>query len=152
MNRFKVFRRDRNEQHESESLSKQDIDEDANAHDSYFGEEVEPTSSELRRRPSFNKETRLSGEQILLRFIKAKLGPQAGNLALRLMNKNPLQEGARFSYVINQSTEGKSTTVDHSITLLFRMRRLIISLCLSISTAIFDTKHTNQTLVTRDNV
>lgn len=53
------------------------------------------------------KNARDKGEQILLTFIRTRLGDRAENLAVRLMNKTPLKDGSEFTYTINQSTEGK---------------------------------------------
>ncbi len=52
------------------------------------------------------KNAKEQGEQVLLTFIRAKLGNRAEHLAIRLMNKSPLKEGKEFTYSINQSTEG----------------------------------------------
>lgn len=72
----------------------------------YFGE-VRP--SKKGAKSSRTKESltlRENGEQVLLKFIKNRLGTQAEGLALRLMNKNPIKGGGGFSYQIHQSTEG----------------------------------------------
>ena len=60
------------------------------------------------------KNAKEHGEQVLLTFIRAKLGNRAENLAIRLMNKTPLKDGKEFTYTINQSTEGKFLFVIHS--------------------------------------
>lgn len=46
-----------------------------------------------------------SGEQILAKFIRSTLGPNAENLAIRLMNKTPIMSSELFSYEIHQGTE-----------------------------------------------
>lgn len=53
------------------------------------------------------KNAREHGEQVLLAFIRQRLGQRAEHLAVRLMNKTPLKDGSEFIYTINQSTEGK---------------------------------------------
>lgn len=48
---------------------------------------------------------RRPGEQALMKFIRSTLGNNAEQLAVRLMNKNPLTSSLRFSYAIHQGTE-----------------------------------------------
>lgn len=50
------------------------------------------------------------GEQVLLHFIKNRLGMKAEGLVIRLLNKNPIKDGSSFTYQINQSTEGRSSS------------------------------------------
>lgn len=45
------------------------------------------------------------GEQILAKFIRSTLGPNAESLAIRLMNKTPIMSSEVFSYEIHQGTE-----------------------------------------------
>lgn len=73
----------------------------------YFGETRSPKKAGSRtlERPS----TRENGEKLLLDFIKNRLGNRAGDLAQRLLNKNPIKEGSSFSYIVNQSTESMYT-------------------------------------------
>lgn len=84
------------------------------AYEPYFGEKQQKSDrkgSKTNEKPSIRE----NGEQVLLSFIKNRLGNQAEGLAIRLMNKNPIKDGAAFSYQINQSTEGNFSTHELSI-------------------------------------
>lgn len=52
----------------------------------------------------------LPGEEALLKFIRSTFGPNAENLAVRLMNKTPIKATESFVYEIHQGTE--ETDVD----------------------------------------
>lgn len=75
------------------------------AHEPYFGETSSRGSHAVK--PIAPTNIKESGELLLLRFIKKRLGTQAEGLAIRLMNKTPIKDGSSFTYQINQSTEGK---------------------------------------------
>lgn len=72
----------------------------------YFGD-PNIAKPEFENKQKKSKYAREQGEQILLTFIRTRLGNRAENLAVRLMNKTPLKDGSEFIYSINQSTEGK---------------------------------------------
>lgn len=51
------------------------------------------------------REPRRPAEELLVKFIRSTLGPNAENLAIRLMNKTPITATEAFTYEIHQGTE-----------------------------------------------
>lgn len=75
-------------------------------HEPYFGQappdERAANSSRAVAHPSFRE----NGEQVLINFLKKRLGLHADGFLLRLVNKTPVMDGGSYSYQLNQSTEG----------------------------------------------
>lgn len=73
----------------------------------YFGDTFTAPPHENKGTKKKYKHKKEEGEQILLNFIRTRLGHRAENLAVILMNKTPLKAGSEFTYALNQFTEGK---------------------------------------------